>query len=53
MHFTTMRLTGIRNRPKQIMSASGGLLQTISKPNTGQCVNEDAGLSWILRFYID
>ena len=38
-----MRLTATCNELKWILSVSGGfgLLQMISKPDTGRCVNED------------
>ena len=39
-----MRLTAIRNGPKRIMSASGGLglLEIVSELGTEQCASEDA-----------
>ena len=41
----TVRLTALRNGPKRIISASGGLglLQMVSEPNTGWCASKDAG----------
>ena len=37
-------LTAIRNGPKRTISTSGGLglLQMVSQPDTGRCVNEEA-----------
>ena len=44
MYFKIVRLTAIRNGPKRTISASGGLglLQMVSKPDTGRCASEDA-----------
>ena len=45
MRFTTVRLTTIRNGPKETISASGGfgLLKMELELDTGRCVSEDAG----------
>jgi len=42
----TVRLTMIRNELKWTISISGrlGLLQMVSEPDIGRCVNEDVGL---------
>ena len=47
-----MRLTTIRNRPKQTISASDGLglLQMVSEPNTGDVASVRG---WIVRSHID
>ena len=49
-----MRLT---NGPKRIISANGGLglLEIVSKLDTGQCASEDVGpqRGWIVRSHIN
>ena len=47
MCFKIVRLTVIRNRPKQtIFVTSGlGLLQVVLEPDIRQCTNEDVGPS--------
>ena len=46
----------ICNKPKRIISTNGGLglLQMVSKPDTGRCASEDAGPQgkWIVRSHI-
>ena len=44
--FKIMRLTTIRNRPKQTISTNSefGLLQLVSKLDTERCANEDTRL---------
>ena len=44
MRFKTVKLTAIHNGPKRTISANSGLglLQMVSEPDTGRCVNENA-----------
>ena len=56
MRFKIVSLTAICNGPKRIISFScgPGLLQMVSKPDTGRCASEDAGppRGWIVRSHV-